>query len=77
MTARFKDVCIDANDHQMIADWWCSGMGYRRTDDERERDWPVPIVDPAGAGPVIWVNVLADPAGNEFCVFAPTPPTTG
>jgi hypothetical protein len=86
----------------------------------RPRDWPVPIVDPSGAGPLIWVvpvpeskimknrmhfdvfgdsealiargatmlrrrdpepvsfedgavewDVLADPEGNEFCVFSP------
>jgi hypothetical protein len=77
-------------------------------------DWPVPIEDPAGQGPLIWINpvsepksvknrmhvdvvgdkaellslgatmvrardeeiewdILADPEGNEFCVFAPQP----
>ncbi len=95
-------------------------MGYVRLDVHtppeegwvRPHDWPVPIVDPAGAGPQIWVvpvperktgknrmhldvfgdpdellgrgatlvrrrddeiewDVLADPEGNEFCVFAP------
>jgi Glyoxalase-like domain len=114
--ARFKDLCLDANDHQSQADWWCAVLGYVRKDDldGRERrplDWPVPIVDPAGSGPLIWVvpvperktvknrmhmdvfgdtqailargarlvrarggdmdwDVLADPEGNEFCVFA-------
>ncbi len=104
-------------------------MGYRRKDDlepllgedgsrwERPAEWPVPIVDPQGRGPLIWVvavpepktvknrmhldvvgdtaallalgatvvtlrhdaidehvnwDVLADPEGNEFCVFDPT-----
>ena len=127
--ARFKDLCIDAQDHQALADWWCAAMGYRRRDelepDEegwvRPLGWPVPIVDPSGAGPLIWVvpvpepktvknrlhhdvvgdtgellalgatvvrrrdagpddepdggtidwDVLADPEGNEFCVFSP------
>ena len=87
----------------------------RREDDaSRPRHWPVPIRDPAGAGPLIWINpvpepksvknrmhldvtgdkselirlgaalvrarddeiewdILADPEGNEFCVFAPQP----
>jgi hypothetical protein len=120
MPARFKDLCLDANDHQALADWWCQAMGYVRKDvheppkDDwtRPAEWPVPIVDPAGAGPLIWVipvpenktlknrmhvdvfgdreellelgatllrrkdddidwDVLADPEGNEFCVFAP------
>ena len=116
--ARFKDLCLDANDHQAQADWWCGVLGYRRKDDvdgrERRRaDWPVPIVDPSGSGPLIWIvpvpeaktvknrmhvdlfgdtqailalgatlvrarggdidwDVLADPEGNEFCVFAET-----
>jgi hypothetical protein len=117
--ARFKDLCLDALDHQALADWWCTALGYVRrdaletTDDEpRPADWPVPIVDPAGAGPLMWIvpvpeqktvknrmhfdvvgdtaallaagarpvrmqddaiewNVLADPEGNEFCVFSP------
>jgi hypothetical protein len=120
MVARFKDLVLDANDHQKLADWWCTAMGYVRKDELeppadswlRPLDWPVPIVDRAGAGPLIWVvpvpegkivknrmhidvfgsteelvalgatvlrtadeeidfDVLADPEGNEFCVFAP------
>ena len=128
--ARFKDLCLDAADHQALADWWCRAMGYVRRDDVapsedgwvRPREWPVPIVDRSGAGPAIWVvpvaepktvknrvhhyvvgdsaalqamgatlvrardagpdddpadgtiewDVMADPEGNEFCVFAPT-----
>ena len=115
--ARFKDLCLDARDHQGLADWWCAAIGYVRKDtlDDgtlREPDWPALIVDPSGTGPDIWINpvpepkttknrlhfdvdgdrdallaagatlvreqdddvhwdVLADPEGNEFCVFAP------
>ncbi|MGY1739196.1 MULTISPECIES: VOC family protein [unclassified Blastococcus] len=122
--ARFKDLCLDARDHQAQADWWCAALGYVRRDelegdggDPRPADWPVPIVDPAGGGPLIWIvpvpeskllknrmhfdvvgdtpallaagatlvrqrdavptpdgvewDVLADPEGNEFCVFSP------
>jgi hypothetical protein len=111
--ARFKDLCLDANDHQMLADWWCRVLGYVRRDGDRARqqDWPVPIVHPESQGPLIWIvpvlerksvknrmhmdvfgdtqtilalgatlvrarggdiewDVLADPEGNEFCVFA-------
>ncbi|SDX71618.1 hypothetical protein SAMN05661080_00933 [Modestobacter sp. DSM 44400] len=63
--ARFKDICLDAHDHQALADWWCAAMGYvrrdtlgpRQTEHEwtRPLDWPVPIADPAGHGPLIWV----------------------
>ncbi|KAE8765765.1 VOC family protein [Georgenia thermotolerans] len=115
MPARFEDLALDVVDHQTLADWWCRAIGYVRHDSttgkSRPREWPVPIVDPAGAGPLIWVNpvpepkavknrmhldvvgdvdelvalracvlrrrddeidwdVLADPEGNEFCVFA-------
>jgi hypothetical protein len=111
--ARFKDLCLDAVDHQALASWWCAAMGYVRAGGpDRDPADPVPIVDPSGAGPQIWVNpvpepktvknrahhdvvgdtaallalgatlvrsrdqevhwdVLADPEGNEFCVFAP------
>lgn len=109
--ARFKDLCLDANDHQKLADWWCSVLGYvRRSPTDRDPSWPIPIVDPEGMGPPIWIvpvpetktvknrmhmdiygdkdeiisagatllrakggdiewDVLADPEGNEFCVF--------
>jgi hypothetical protein len=124
--ARFKDLCLDALDHQTLADWWCAALGYVRRDEveppeedwTRPGDWPVPIVDPSGAGPLMWIvpvpeaktvknrmhfdvvgdtsalliagarmvrlrdadtepdgaiewDVLADPEGNEFCVFSP------
>ena len=123
--ARFKDLCLDARDHQKLADWWCAAMGYVRRDEveppedgwTRPVDWPVPIVDPSGEGPLMWIvpvpepkivknrmhfdvvgdtaalltagatlvrprdvdpeddgvewDVLADPEGNEFCVFSP------
>jgi glyoxalase superfamily protein len=114
--ATFKDLCLDAGDHQAQADWWCATLGYERRGlaDGRPRpdDWPALIVDPDGRGPMIWVvpvpegkvvknrmhidvfgsvpallaagasmvlpkgddrdwDVLADPEGNEFCVFTP------
>jgi hypothetical protein len=113
---RFKDLCMDAADHQAQATWWCAILGYERRGlaDGRERpvEWPALIVDPEGQGPMIWVipvpepkvvknrmhidvvgrhddllaagatlvrakgedrewDVMADPEGNEFCVFEP------
>jgi hypothetical protein len=61
--ARFKDICLDANDHQSQADWWCAVLGYRRDDDngKRPRELPVPIDDPAGVGPTIWFNPVPEP----------------
>lgn len=56
--ARFKDLCLDAADHQAQADWWCRVLGYERRespDGPRDRAWPVPIEDPRGAGPLVWV----------------------
>ena len=124
--ARFKDLCLDARDHQTLADWWCAALGYVRRDDARAAGgrrtasrstgrcrsstrpapgplmWIVPVPEPkivknrmhfdvigdtpallaAGATLVrpatptrtddaIEWDVLADPEGNEFCVFAP------
>jgi glyoxalase superfamily protein len=116
--ARFKDLCLDANDHQSLANWWCRVLGYVRRGGEAAEagatGGPVAIVDPSGAGPLLWVipvperktlknrmhfdvygdtqqilalgatlvrargrdidwDVLADPEGNEFCVFAERP----
>ena len=48
MSAKFKDLALDALDHQRMADWWCTTLGYVRRDTDRPRDWPVAIVDPAG-----------------------------
>ena len=66
--ARFKDLCLDARDHQTLADWWCAALGYVRRDDlepsddePRPRDWPVPIVDPSGAGPLMWIVPVPEP----------------
>lgn len=120
MPARFKDLALDALDHQALADWWCAALGYLRREPptghrQRPPEWPVPIYDPTGHGPVIWItpvpepktvknrmhldvyghtdeilelgatlvrrhrervdwDVLADPEGNEFCVFTPPKP---
>jgi hypothetical protein len=63
--ARFKDLCLDAVDHQALADWWCAAMGYVRHEPTggaaRERAWPVLLEDPSGAGPAIWVNPVPEP----------------
>lgn len=112
--ARFKDLALDARDHQALADWWCAALGYVRRESADGGDppahRPVPIVDPTAGGPLIRLNpvteaktrknrmhldvygdverlllmgaklirrrdadiawdVLADPEGNEFCVF--------
>ncbi|WP_033290882.1 VOC family protein [Amycolatopsis jejuensis] len=110
MTAKFKDLALDAMDHQAMADWWCGVLGYVRREVAGTRGSPVPIVDPGGEGPLIWINPvpepktvknqmhldvwgdpeelaaagarmvaprggdrewhqMADPEGNEFCVF--------
>ena len=59
--ARFKDLCLDAVDHQALADWWCAAMGYvRQGAAGRDRAWPVLLVDPVGAGPALWVNRVAE-----------------
>ncbi|GAA2066654.1 VOC family protein [Streptomyces albiaxialis] len=66
MAARFKDLVMDAVDHQSLADWWCTALGYERRQppagySEQPREWPVPIYDPAGAGPLIWFTPVTEP----------------
>jgi hypothetical protein len=59
--ARFLDLCLDAVDHQAIADWWCAAMGYvRHREADRTSTGPVLLVDPTGAGPELWVNRVAE-----------------
>jgi hypothetical protein len=113
--ARIKDLCLDANDPEALADWWCAALGYRRARAAEGGDRPVgePVLLLPGpdGGPPLWINpvpepktaknrlhvdlygdtaellaagaallranvgsgwdVLADPEGNEFCVFPP------
>ncbi|NLU68753.1 VOC family protein [Streptomyces sp. HNM0574] len=117
MPARFKDIALDALDHQRMADWWSAAIGYQRRQPPAGRtewppEWPVLLYDKEGRGPSLWINpvtepksgknrmhmdvygdtakllamgatlvrrrddtidwdVLADPEGNEFCVFEP------
>jgi hypothetical protein len=59
--ARFKDLCLDARDHQALAEWWCAALGYVRRDADRPPSDPIAIVDPAGAGPLIWFNAVPEP----------------
>jgi hypothetical protein len=59
--ARFKDLCLDARDHQALADWWCAALGYVRREEDRAPAHPIAIVDPAGAGPLIWFNAVPEP----------------
>jgi len=59
--ARFLDLCLDAVDHQALADWWCAAMGYvRRDEDARGPAGPVLLVDPTRAGPDLWLNPVAE-----------------
>jgi hypothetical protein len=71
--ARFKDVCLDAVDHQTLADWWCAALGYVRRDTlepveddwTRPVSWPVPIADPGGSGPLIWIVPVPEPKAGK------------
>jgi hypothetical protein len=67
--ARFLDLCLDARDHQALADWWCAALGYRRAAPRDGADASVPdatdepvlLVDPTGAAPRLWLNRVAEP----------------
>jgi hypothetical protein len=59
--ARFKDLCLDATDHQALADWWCAAIGYVRRHGDRPAEDPVLLVDPDGRGPALWINRVPEP----------------
>ncbi|MDT0309909.1 VOC family protein [Streptomyces sp. DSM 44917] len=78
--ARFKDLAMDAVDHQALADWWCAVLGYERRaaagGGEVPAHWPVAIHDPSGQGPLIWFNPVPEPKSAKnrvhFDVWADT-----
>jgi hypothetical protein len=59
--AAFKDICVDAGDAGRSAQFWAAALGLRMA----ERRGAIVRLD--GRGP----HVMADPGGNEFCVFTP------
>ncbi|GAA3857941.1 VOC family protein [Streptomyces sedi] len=68
--ARFKELALDAVDHQALADWWCRALGYERRQSAREDGtwpprWPVHIHDPLGEGPSLWLNPVAEPTPGK------------
>ncbi|MBB0242924.1 VOC family protein [Streptomyces alkaliphilus] len=64
--ATFRDLTLEALDHQRLADWWCEALGYRRRGTwagetkPRPAEWPVAIHDPAGEGPTIWITPVEE-----------------
>ena len=59
--ARFKDLCLDATDHQALADWWCAALGYRRAHDSRPDGDPVLLLPGPDGGPPLWINPVPEP----------------
>ncbi|WP_344259896.1 VOC family protein [Streptomyces sodiiphilus] len=63
--AHFKDLALEAVDHQALADWWCTVLGYERIrppeGEELPESWPVPLHDPAGHGPALWIVPVDEP----------------
>src|ERR687893_359665 len=52
------DLSLATRAPRATADWWGAPLGYARRPSAEPRNpaWPVPIEDPAGVGPLIWVN---------------------
>jgi Glyoxalase-like domain len=61
--ARIKDLCLDAGDHQALADWWCRVLGYARAepDADTSSDDPVLLRPGAAGGLPLWVNRVPEP----------------
>jgi hypothetical protein len=63
MIARFRDLCIDASDPQVVGAFWATVLG-RRVEDAGEGDGSTPDVYLAAAGdggPSIYVNGVPEP----------------
>jgi hypothetical protein len=61
--SRFKDLCLDARDHQALADWKTppAPRHSHARDGALQGADPVAIEDPAGVGPVLWLNPVPEP----------------
>ena len=63
MPAKFKDLCLDANNDRALAEWWCTAIGYTLklgTKGDYVGKWIGAIEDPTGVGPLIWVNQVPE-----------------
>lgn len=49
------EICVDTVDKEAIIPWWVEALGYERVvADDRD------LVDPDGAGPVVWFQEVAE-----------------
>ncbi len=70
MTSRFEDLVVDCRDPEVLADFWCAVLGYRRMDpepgDEVEIAAAPPSADALRAAPVppaiLFIRVPEDKA---------------
>ena len=58
MIARFRDVCLDANDPALVGRFWAAVLG-READVDADGD--VRLRRAADGGPGIWVNRVPEP----------------
>ena len=58
MIARFRDVCLDANDPELVGRFWAAVLG-READVDADGD--VRLRRAADGGPGIWVNRVPEP----------------
>lgn len=49
MGLRFAEICMDANDTAMLADWWARALGWAIEPAEDDGEWLLRA--PTGAGP--------------------------
>ena len=54
---RAFEVCVDANDPQRLRAFWMTAMGYI---EQVTTEGAVDLVDPAGRGPTIWFQRVAE-----------------
>lgn len=55
MTARRIELGLDCNDKELLKPFWAEALGYVGSPDDDDE-----LRDPAGAGPVLWFQVVPE-----------------
>ncbi|MDA3627380.1 VOC family protein [Saccharopolyspora sp. WRP15-2] len=57
MSARSFEICVDANDPELLRRFWCAALGYV---EQVTAEGAVDLVDPSGRGPTLWFQKVAE-----------------
>ncbi|MCS7480642.1 VOC family protein [Umezawaea endophytica] len=57
MTSRNFEICVDANDPDLLRPFWRTALGYV---DERTPEGALDLVDPQGNRPTVWFQTVPE-----------------